>query len=217
MRGISSIQGWSAKELQVLETLTIKVRMLTLPQVAQAWWAENQNPERTAETHLARLEANGLVERHSVDAEPLLPLPAPILTWQTNSATPDFRGIARALITRWREPSGPTKIYVATKRAANLFGSYGGGLKDRLSATHDLHLGQVYLFYLHHHPADAQDWRGEDVFRKAGFGIKDPDAFLVNPSGVFRKVIEFGGRYDHRRVAEFHSHCAERQIEYELW
>lgn len=214
---LTSIPGWSAKELSVLEALATKVRMLTRAQVARGWWAGNQNSTRVATRHLSRLEAAGLIERASIDAAPLLPLCGPVCIWDVQKPSPDARDVARSLISRWREPSEPTTIFVATKHLANVFGSFGGGLRDALSGTHDLHLSEVYLHFIKHHPRDANDWRGEDVFRKAGFGVKDPDALVLDKSGEVRKIVEFGGRYDHRRVAEFHQHCADRGLPYELW
>ena len=38
--------------------------------------------------------------------------------------------------------------------------------------------------------------------------MKDPDAFLINKSGVADRVIEFAGSYDVDHLRAFHQHCS---------
>ena len=57
----------------------------------------------------------------------------------------------------------------------------------------------------------------EDVFPKAGFRIKNPDAFLLDDSGKPMRVVESAGRYGIPQIESFHQHCVERDLPYELW
>ena len=58
---------------------------------------------------------------------------------------------------------------------------------------------------------------GEAARPKAGFRIKDPDAFLIDAAGKVRRVIESGGKYEPDRVEAFHDHCVTEGLPYELW
>ena len=160
----------------------------------------------------------GLLERIQVLVEPLLALAAPVFRWQPGAPAPDCDAIGYALQSRWTKPPRRTTVYVATRKSVSQYGGKGpGGLRMRLQATHDLHVGAVYLRYLRDDPAAAAAWVGEDVRGKAGHRLKDPDAILLGPDGRTRRVVEFGGRYDARRVRDFHEHCSRFGLSYELW
>ena len=57
----------------------------------------------------------------------------------------------------------------------------------------------------------------EDCLPKAGYRIKDPDAFLVNSAGEVLRVIESAGRYSIAQIESFHDHCVQYGLPYELW
>jgi hypothetical protein len=101
--------------------------------------------------------------------------------------------------------------------SANLFGSSAGELSTLLHRDHDLLLAEVYVHYCRHSPQLAARWLGEDVFPKAGFRVKDPDAFLFADDGRPERVIESAGRYGRAQVQAFHEHCIEFDLPYELW
>ncbi len=82
---------------------------------------------------------------------------------------------------------------------------------------HDLLLGEVFVAYLRDEPESARRWVGEATRPKAGYGVKDPDAFLLDEEGNTLRVIESGGKYDPERVEAFHEHCAGHRMPYELW
>jgi len=63
----------------------------------------------------------------------------------------------------------------------------------------------------------ASLWLGEHALSKAGFRVKDPDAFLVDANRRVLKVIESAGRYGPQQVQSFHDHCVEFDLSYELW
>ncbi len=207
------------RDLQLLETLALKVRMFTLEQIASGWWGTTTRTLFNARRRLHQLIKAGFLLRYTLDARPLLASARPVFSWSPGEPPPEAEAISWKLQSRWAEgkPSRPTKIYMASQRAVNLFGGYGGHLKDPFSATHDLHMGQVYLYYFHHRPREAARWLGEDAFEKAGYGIKDPDAFICNEQGERIRVVDFGGSYDASRVAAFHVYCWERYLPYELW
>jgi hypothetical protein len=66
-------------------------------------------------------------------------------------------------------------------------------------------------------PELAALWMGEHGMPKAGYRIKDPDAFLCGESGQVLRVIESAGRYSVEQVQSFHEHCEVHDLPYELW
>lgn len=209
----------SERDEALLETLVFKVRLLSAPLIADAWWSDSAKPLMHARRRLRQLIDAKLIEHTHVLASPMLPMEAPLHCWQPGAPEPDCEALGYALQSRWGdEPPRRVGVFVAAKKAVYQYGGRGkGGLRQRLQATHDLHLSAVYLYYLRTDPAVAAAWVGEDMLGKAGHGIKDPDAIVMNPDGNPRTVIEFGGRYDARRVRDFHQHCARFGLGYELW
>ena len=106
---------------------------------------------------------------------------------------------------------------MAAPLAANLLGSTSCGLPKPEHRDHDLLLAAVYVHYRTQHPKTAALWIGEHVLTKAGYRIKDPDAFLRDEQGRILQVIESAGRYSSAQVESFHEHCAELSLPYELW
>jgi hypothetical protein len=101
--------------------------------------------------------------------------------------------------------------------AASVFGSTAGKLPPVEHRDHDLRLAAVYVHYCMTFPQLAQLWIGEHALPKAGYRIKDPDAFLRDDAGRFVRVIESAGRYGATQLRSFHEHCFEFDLSYELW
>lgn len=209
--------AWTQRDIEILETLTLKVRILTLRQIADEWWSTSNESLLLARRRMLRLVRAGLVDRYQLNIHPLLPLREPIVAWAGGDTTPDFSKVAWKLKSRWTMPAMPTSVFFGSKHAANLFGGFGGSAKDPIQATHDVHLTHVYLWYREHKPWFAESWIGEDAVRKAPKGIKNPDAFLRGIDGRFTRVIDFGGKYSSDRVRDFHRYCEQRRLPYELW
>ena len=84
-------------------------------------------------------------------------------------------------------------------------------------ATHDIHLGALYLKLMKDAPTIAAGWIGEEILAPTREHQKLPDAILHDREGRPRLVIEFGGAYPADRLQAFHEDCAERALPYELW
>lgn len=208
-----------SRDDEILRTLSLKVRLLSLAQVAEAWWEPTPSGQSTARKRLAQLDEAGLVRRLRVPVRPLPPLDAPALAWQAGDPPPDLGAVAWKLQSRWKEGPLATTVFVATQRGAN---QYGGRLRGRLrrefQATHDLGVAAVYLRMRAAKPEAAEAWIGEDILSPHRRGEKVPDAVLAaGPEKRPRLVVEFGGAYDAARVRRFHEDCAERKLPYELW
>lgn len=208
---------WTPRDLDIVETLAAKVRLLTAGQVARGWWGLGKPHEQHARTRLRRLARAELLCSYRVNVHPMWELRAPVVRWQPGAPDPDAEATATALQARWTEPARPTTVYAASPAAAGLFGCSGGALPDLTHRDHDLLLGEVFVTYLRSEPEVARRWVGEAARPKGGYRVKDPDAFLLDEAGRTLRVVESGGKYDAERVASFHEHCAERRLAYELW
>ena len=156
---------WSAIERDVLRTIALCVRALTVRQVSKGWF--EGKADEAAQKVLSRLENAELVKRTIVEAHPVIKLERPLLTWTRGSRTPShhqFESLATAIRDRWNQSHRAIEVFTATKRAAAAFGSFvdASGLKH-CEATHDLHVAEIlefsgnyeidHLFAFHEHCA----------------------------------------------------------------
>lgn len=207
---------WTNRDLDIVETLTRRVRLLSIEQIARIWWPAADGL-RVVRRRLQRLIDGRLLDQTMVNAHPPLPVSSPLTVWMPGDDAPDAAAVSAQARSRWTEVAVPTDVFSATRLGANLFGSSGGRLPDFNHRDHDLLFGQVYAVYRTTRPGEANMWVGEDALSKAGYRIKDPDAFLVNDCGHRLRVIESTGRYSVRQVESFHEYCVERDLPYELW
>lgn len=108
---------------------------------------------------LRELEIDGLIEIITIMARPEIDLAGPVFSWEPGDPNPDFGPIAYQLRNRWQKPLVSTPAAMATRQANRLYGGYTGGRKPRPSeATHDVHLGQLYLHLRETQPKLAAAW-----------------------------------------------------------
>lgn len=205
------------RDREILSTLTHKVRLLTLDQVARTWWGTTRDPRANARRRLALLVVSGFIERVQVNARPELELERPLLTWTLTDPPPHFGKTAYRLQSRWKEPPQRTTLYIATRKAAKEFGGVGGRHLKPLQASHDLHVSTVYLHYRTTRPDEAAAWISEDKLAPFRRHQKLPDAVLGENATSLLLAVEFGGGYDADRLAAFHADCARRALPYEVW
>lgn len=203
---------------EILDALTIRIRLLSLEQVTAMWWNETPTGLTNARKRLQTLVDRHMLCRLQVFARPLPSLAQPIAKWRPRSPAPCFGQVAWRLQSRWTKPPRLTTVYIATRRCANFYGGRRKGeLTHEFQATHDLALAQLYLSLKRKAPQKAQQWFGEDMLRRQ-FRTKQPDAVIAeSPTARPRLVVEFGGAYDMPRVAAFHKHCKKMKLPYEIW
>lgn len=204
------------RDRDLLETLTRRVSLLAVGQAARLCWPQATSRGR-ARRRLKQLAQAGWIDLRVVTVHPLLPVGQPLCQWRPGKNDPDCDRISRAARSRWSQAARPLEICVASPRTAGLFGSTAVGLPKREHLDHDLRLASVYVHYRTRHPRLARLWIGEHALPKAGYRIKDPDAFLRERDGTLRRVIESAGRYSAAQVESFHEHCCEQELSYELW
>ena len=204
---------WSLFEFDLLQTLATRLRMLATPQIASVW---GMQPEEVA-CRVEPLVTSGLLEMYTINAHPRLQPARPVFGWQPGTPAPDVDITSRAVKSRWCSPSVPTGIVIASKKTANLFGADCHGLPKVEERDHDLLLADAFVAHRTSRRSSALRWIGEDFLPKAGYKIKDPDAFLLGNDGEPIGVIESGGRYGSKQIASFHDYCESLALPYELW
>lgn len=228
---------WTNRNREIVHALTLKVRYLSLPQIARHWWSDTATGQRKVRQALAPLVASGYLERRDVMVEPELELREPVCVWHPGEPAPRFGAVSYQLQSRWRTarrgPEGGIEvvpIVTATKKAAVRFGGFARGIARPDQVGHDLHCSQIYLRLAATDPAAAAAWAFEETlqyWRKRGAGRargeekprreKLPDAALMDQEGNIRMVVEFGGRYDAKRVEKLHVWCEALSYPYQLW
>lgn len=206
----------TTRDEEILDALTLRIRFLSLAQIARTWWRAVRRGEATAKERLKRLERAGLIARFRVMAHPEIELFAPVIVWQPGDALPNFGAASYHLKSRWTKTVVSIPAVIATKGAGNRFGGCGGRFPRQSEHTHDLHMGALFLSYRQRFPALMPSWISEERLREEkSYGEKLPDAILRAPDG--ERVIEFGGAYSKEKLIRFHEHCVEKMLPYELW
>ncbi len=68
----------TARDFEILEVLTRRVRVLTLDQVARTWWQPSPISNSNAASRLKLLGHSQLIKLHRAPAHPELPLEEPV-------------------------------------------------------------------------------------------------------------------------------------------
>lgn len=204
------------RDLDLLETLTCRVTMVTARQAIDLWWPNCTGPHR-ARRCLRRLVKNGLIKRYIINVHPLLPVHRPLFRWRPGVAAPDAERIAAETRARWSQPARPTEVLVASPQTACLMGSSVRRLPPIERRDHTLRLASVYLQYRITLPHLAGLWVGEPALPRSEPGSRGFNALLRDDSGRPLRAIQAVGRWSPDQAERFHAHCAEAELPYELW
>lgn len=204
------------RDNELLESLTRRIRVLSVDQIHRSWWPDSSTSETTVR-RLRQLEHAGYLDRILLMAHPESALSDPILIWKSGEPLPNLGSVAWQLQSRWPEPLISTDCVIATRMAGVFFGGHGGRKPRRAETTHDLHLSAVFLQMRTDSPERAQSWISEDERKKeTGHGEKLPDAIVTD--GSRRTAIELGGKsYDREKLEAFHDFCVASDLDYEIW
>lgn len=208
-------ESLAGRDLEILEVLSRRVRMLSLDQVARTWWGSTRNATTNATRRLAVLERRGLLRRMPAMVHELPGLEEPLLTWRPGDRTPDLPAIAYRLERRWSSPLRPVALVAATREVGSWLGG-GGGRKPRESElSHDLGLAALYLRFRGREPGRAASWVPEDLFDPGELEGFVPDAVVREEDRL--TLIEFAGTYKKERLQKLHASCERTSLPYELW
>lgn len=207
----------TTRDREILEVLTRRVRLLTLPQIARTWWS-GKHAAQSAKRRLQELQSRGLLEAFTAYAHPELSLLHPVYDWTPGRDAPNFGALSYQLVSRWIEPHAPVPAVIATREAGVSFGGYGGKRPKRVEENHDVHLAAVFLRLRATSPQLAECWQSEETIRRSrpnAPGEKLPDAIVRFNGG--QKVVDFGGEYSAEKLESFHRWAEEKALPYEFW
>lgn len=204
------------RDREILEVLTRRVRLLSLPQLARTWWPDVRHGLALAKDRMARLRDDGLVSLFSMAVHPELELAAPLCRWAPGDPAPDFKRLACRAQARWSSAPVAVTAASASPRAGGVFGAFPCRPPKRNEQTHDLHLSAVYLHKRRTHAEQAECWVPEQAVRATyeGYDDKVPDAWVERPRPT---AIDFIGRYKAPRLRDLHGYCERRGAAYEFW
>lgn len=216
MAATSSL-AFTDRDSALLETLTHRVRVLSIQQVGRTWWADTRTPSANACSRLKDLEQRGLVTLFESAVHPELDLPVPLLAWAPGAPPPELGPLAYRLETRWTKPHLRTLLVTATKACAARLGGYGGRRPRATEVSHDVGVATLYLQLAKHSEPRAQAWVSEAALASEGWGKGSPlpDAALRDGGG--ETLIEFAGSYPKDKLEGFHQFCAAAGFAYEVW
>lgn len=208
----------TARDHQIMAALVRKFRFATLDQIARAWWPHSSAAIPLAARRLRKLQKLGWIDSTRVFARPVLCLNGPLIDWSPGKDAPHFQGISTRLRERWTKPACSMRVFAASQIATqHLVGKNRRAIKNFCQASHDLHVTEVFLHYLHHRPELANKWRGEDDIAGQRRHQVLPDAMLMDDNGEPLCAVEFGGSYTAERLRDFHEDCSKRKLRYEVW
>lgn len=203
---------------ELIRTLSEKVRAITEHQALRLFAAKGSKNPRATLRRFRRLIRLGLLGQTRALARPVMPLEAPIYSWQPDAPEPNYSALAWRLEKRWRSPLESTRIYFAGPRAIRIFGGWADGELNNLpQLSHDLHVSEIYLRFLTADPDRAALWTaGERIKATAAKFTKVPDAILCDHDEHLL-AIDFGGVYGPQKLEAFHRNMLERELPYEMW
>lgn len=208
----------TARDREIVETLAVRARLLSVEQIARTWWGEPAAAHGAALERLRALAQGEVVELRRVMLRPELPLARPLAAWRPGQDPPDFARAAGRAQWRWSEPPRATPAVLLSVSTAKALTGQKPRRPRASEATHDLHVAAVYLWYRAHRPAEAATWAAEDArhTRKTRAGQVVPDAAVRERGGGMR-LVDFAGEYRRDKLERFHAYCSARELPYELW
>ena len=204
------------REKEIVKVLADSVRVLSIDQVASAWWSETRWGRSRAKSALSGLVHEGWLHVQQALSRPVLQLTAPIVEWRPEQIQPDLNAAALKLHRRAMTHAIPQTVYYASSKAVCLFGSGRAPTIKLTQMTHDLHVSEVYLHYRTQERA-AEDWVSEDRLPRDWLVKVRPDAAIRDHEGSIARAVEYGGDYPVSRLIEIHEQLASVGIGYELW
>jgi hypothetical protein len=174
--------------------LAEKVRVLTLNQIRDLWFADSKDPSGTARRFIRKLVASGVVlsTTEMLYAEPNVS--KPLLEWEpTSEEEPDLGRLSWKACSRHKGPPVRTVVVrIADARQCRA-----------TSLMHDVMLSRIFLNHLHLDPTVFARWTHEDQMRatdRVRFNHRVPDALLREEDRDV--LIECISSYDKRRLTE---------------
>ena len=204
------------RDLDIIETLTCRVPLLTFQQATRLWWPDCMK-DRTARRRFEKLSQSKWISQHVVNITPLSTVTEPLFAWAPGIEAPDAVALAQQAQARRRNAARPTQVLAASPPAAAMMGSTAHGLPAPQRRDHYVNLAAVYVLYRTKNPNLARQWVGEHARAKSSFRQRTVDAVLRGPDASPIGLIHVAGRWEPHQVERFHDFCQQSNLPYELW
>ena len=209
----------TARDLEILEILSLRVRMASLEQIGRTWWHDAEDPMNAARLRLRQLHGHGQLLSGRAIVVDLPPLTEPVAVWRPRQLAPELGHVAWLLRKRWPAASRATTVFAAPRSVANRFGGRRRGrIPHPFQVSHDLGVTEMFLAIRALRPHETKLWIDEDRLAPHRRRQKLPDAVLAVQAGSQPVlVLEFGGLYGKHRLRSFHIDAVNRGLAYEIW
>lgn len=204
------------RDIDLLETLTLRVRILCIEQLLAIYWP-GYPASHAARRRVESLVRTGWIQRHVISTHPAIAVERPLFRWVPGQRGPDVATIVHAAQARWSSPARLAEVFVASPRTACMIGSIARRLPPPEHRERELHVGTIYSHYRTQTPELAAFWVGKHGLPKPGYGQRVPDALLRDSGGRILHIIQSAGRYGTAQVSRFHDYCESNDLSYELW
>ncbi len=204
------------RDLDIIETLTCRVPMLTFEQATRLWWPDCTG-DRTARRRLEKLVDAKWISWQIVNITPQPTVTEPLFAWAPGVEAPDAEALAEQSQARRRQAARPTNVLAALPSAAAMMGSTARGLPAPQRRDHYVSLASVYVLYRTKNPNLARQWMGEHARPSSGHRQRTVDAVLLGPDAGPIGLIHVAGRWRPTQVERFHEFCQQSNLPYELW
>jgi len=199
---------WTERDLAIVETLTTRIRMMTLEQLVRVWWPKANN-NGASKRRLRKLTEAGMIEQRIVNVSCHQTPDEPRFHWLPGGVPPN----ADDIVGRRADSPASVSMHVvnATKLAANLFGSTVYDLPELHRRRHETALAFVYTHFAATRPRDAERWNltsDADV---------SADAWLVDSEQRPQLAIKLVSAMTPEHIVKAHERFASTSIPYELW
>ena len=205
---------WSSTELQIVSDLSLRVPMLSFEQVAVGYFDSDL---KVANRCLARLVVAHLLLCYRDVAIRKLHVSGPTFTYNPQSdPPPDAAAWSEEVRSRWNNViPEPTTLFIASRHAAYLFGSFATGVLPKpADLDHDHLLGDAWVAELLTRAQDAREWDSEAARRRMGHviaGCKDPDIYVSD-----KRIVDSAGHYSAAKIQGLIDHADRLGLTLEL-
>lgn len=204
------------KDLEIIETLTLRLRVMSVRQVRELWWSTSDSSDGVRR-RLTRLQWHGYVSVCEVQAHPTLPVTVPLMTWSPGEAVPDFEMLSTRVNARWSQPAVSMTVVIATEASGHLMGCRAGRLPSDEHLDRDLRLASLYVDWRQTNNHRAIEWKNKRTLTAKDLTCCSPDVMLQAREGRIHEAIDAAGRWSVRQFENLHLDCVQRQLKYEVW
>ena len=200
------------RDLDIIETLTCRVRVMTLSQIATLWW---EGDAILASEALNQLVATGSIERTETYSQYEMTSEC-LFRWIPSDAKPAFDEIIDTHYARQRSQKVAGEIYTATRFAANLFASEFTTFPSPEERPEQIRMAEAYVAHRSSRSTEASFWFNCRAGEPDASNQTKPEVLIVDAEASPTRAVSLLSRSVQRFQAT-HRYCQHEGISYELW